>query len=217
MTSPALLVFADVDETLIDCKSMFDFLDFYLAHRYGADGVRRAQALRDSLLAQAAAGVPREETNRTYYQVFRGERAVTVADSARQWFADRSIRVGFFHESTRTALREHRAAGGAVVLVSGSFPAVLEPIAAAVGADHVLCTRPEVRDGLMTGRIVGEPVIGEGKRRAVRALYRRYPWIDPADCYGYGDHVSDLPMLEEVGHPVVVGGNVELIRQLEKI
>jgi HAD superfamily hydrolase (TIGR01490 family) len=132
----------------------------------------------------------------------------------RRWFADRRRAEGFYLADTRDALRRHRTAGAAVILVSGSFPAVLEPIAEAVGATRILCTRPECRDGVLTGGIVGEPVIGEAKRQAVREVLANHPHIDPADCFAYGDHVSDLPMLAEVGYPVVVGDCPELLERL---
>lgn len=93
----------------------------------------------------------------------------------------------------------------------GFLPAVVDPVAADIGACHVLCTRPEARDGILTGALAGEPCIGEGKRRVVRDLAEGYPDVDLADCYAYGDHPSDLPMLTEVGHPVVVGGSAELL------
>jgi phosphoserine phosphatase len=63
---------------------------------------------------------------------------------------------------------------------------------------------------VLTGGLVGEPCIGEAKRAAVRAELRSRPDVDPARCYAYGDHVSDLPMLAEVGNPVVVGGSARL-------
>jgi HAD superfamily hydrolase (TIGR01490 family) len=213
---PSRLVFTDVDETLIDCKSMFDFLDHYLTEHYGAEGANRAGRVRAELLARAARGVPREETNRVYYRAWAGEPAVRVAESGERWFARRAADRSFFLAGTRAALLEHRAAGAALVLVSGSFPAVLDPLARAIGARHVLCTRPEERAGRLTGAIVGEPMIGAGKGTAVRDLLAAYPMVDPADCFAYGDHISDLPMLAEVGHPVLVGENSELLARLPR-
>lgn len=198
-------MFSDVDETLIDCKSMFDFLDFYLGERHGAQGARRARGVRADLSARAASGVPREEANRCYYREWAGEPAELVAEFGRRWFTERSGSGGFYIEVTRQALARHRAAAEPVVLVSGSFPAVVEPIAEDIGAAQVLCSRPEVRAGVFTGELVGAPVIGEEKGRVVREVLAAHPRTSPAECYGYGDHVSDLPMLAEVGHPVLVG------------
>ncbi|MEU1290592.1 HAD-IB family hydrolase [Kitasatospora sp. NPDC005856] len=211
---PTRLVFTDVDETLINCRSMFDFLDFYMSGRHGAAGTARARQVRESLLLQASRGIPREETNRTYFRAWAGERAEDVARWGERWFAERSGSGSFYLACTREALVRHQAGGAAIVLVSGSFLAPLDPIARDVRADHVLCTRPEVRDGELTGRILGAPMVGSGKAAAVRSTMARYPYLDPADCYGYGDHVSDLPMLSAVGHPVVVGPNPDLLARL---
>ncbi|MDH2387383.1 HAD-IB family hydrolase [Streptomyces sp. HNM0663] len=207
-------MFSDVDETLLNGKSLFDFLDFYFTGRYGADGARHAAGTRRRIGALVAAGSPREVGNRVYYEAWRGERLDAVTDWGTRWFARRSGMPGFYVPAVRAALREHQNAGDHVVLVSGSLPAVLDPVAVDAGARHVLCTRPEVRDGVLTGAVVGEPCIGEGKRRAVRGLAERYPGISLSDCYGYGDHSSDLPMLTEVGHPVVVGGSPELLARI---
>ena len=48
-------------------------------------------------------------------------------------------------------------------------------------------------------------MIGQAKADAAGELMARHR-IDPRDCHAYGDHSSDLPLLEQVGHPVVVGG-----------
>ncbi|HEV2640277.1 MAG TPA: HAD family hydrolase [Actinocrinis sp.] len=211
---PARLVFCDVDETLIRTKSTLDFLDYYLTGRYGKPGARRAAAFHRDLAEHLIAGSSREQANRDYYRALAGERMADLDDWGERWFADRSAAESFYVAETRRELARHRAAGAALVLVSGSFPALLRPIAAAIGAAHLLCTTPEQRDGRLTGEVSGPPMIGPGKRAAVRGLLAAYTHIDPADCYAYGDHVSDLPLLAEVGHPVVVGGDPDLIRAL---
>ncbi|MEU2433732.1 HAD-IB family hydrolase [Streptomyces sp. NPDC007861] len=214
MPRPSRLAFSDVDETLISGKSLFDFLDFYFSGRHGAEGARHAAEARRRIAALMAGGSPREAGNRLYYEAWQGEPLATVTDWGARWFAQRSATPGFYVPATFAALRAHQEDGDHVVLVSGSFAAVLDPIAADIGARHVLCTRPEARGGLLTGAVAGEPCIGEGKRRAVRDLARHYPHIDLADCHGYGDHHSDLPMLTEVGHPVVVGDGRDLLAEL---
>lgn len=210
-----MLVFCDVDETLIDCKSPWDLLAFHLAERYGPAGVRRARLVREGVEARVRGGAGREEANRAYFRCWAGEPVGAVRESGVRWYGRAAARAGFFHAGTRAALAAHLADGAALVLVSGSCPAALAPIAAAVGAAQVLCARPAVRDGLFTGELLGGPMIGAGKREAVRAVLRAHPEAAARDCFAYGDHISDLPMLAEVGHPVVVGGaDAELAHRL---
>lgn len=213
MASRPYLVFADVDETLINCKSMFDFLRYQLTIRYGADGVVDYGRLHEGFQRAAREGAAREDINRAYYAAYEGDSAATIAALGERWFTERDT-AGLFIEETRRELADHRAAGAEVVLVSGSFPACLDPIARAVGAAHVLCTRPLVERGRYTGRI-GTPMIGAHKADAVRDLLATRPDIDPRDCYAYGDHPSDLPMLDSVGHPVAVGDDPVLQAHLD--
>lgn len=195
--------FFDLDETLIRVKSMFRFLEFHLTQRgLPAAVYERVRADLDTL---AAAGRTRAQTNRAYYQVYANESVDRVTAHGELWFAGEQARGDLFTGPVLEALRAHQAAGDLIVLVSGSFPPCADPIARHVGADVVVCTRPEISHGCYTGR-VDVPVIGPAKADAVRDVLRRYG-IAADDCYAYGDHASDLPMLRSVGHPVVVGSD----------
>jgi HAD superfamily hydrolase (TIGR01490 family) len=191
------IAFFDVDETLIDLKSMFSFLEFHLADP------ARYRAAEDALTGAARAGVPREETNRAYFRNYAGADAASVAADGRRWFARELSRAGFFHPRLVRELRRLQAGGYRTALVSGSFRACLEPIAEHLGVDHVLCSEPEVVAGRYTGEVLST-VIGEGKAEAARALMRA-AGARPEDCAAYGDHASDLPLLTSVGTAGVVG------------
>ncbi|MER6090767.1 HAD family hydrolase [Streptomyces bluensis] len=213
-TGRPYLVFSDVDETLITVKSMFDFLHYQLVRRHGVAGEEEYERIMAVVRRRAGDGTPRADINRLYYGHYTDESVETIGRLAEDWFAERTASGrGFYIESTREALTAHRAGGATVVLVSGSFPPLLEPLAREVGADAVLCTRPLVADGRYTGE-VETPVIGAGKAAAVLRKLESRPDVDPRDCWAYGDHVSDLPMLELVGHPVAVGEDEELRKRL---
>ncbi|MFI7386442.1 HAD-IB family hydrolase [Streptomyces sp. NPDC049813] len=204
-TEPAYLVFSDVDETLIDCKSVFDFLHFALVRLHGAEGETLYRTTRSRFETMAAAGVARAELNRAYYRTaWAGYRAQRLTELGRAWFAQRGAQSGFFIEETLDALRRHQAQGAAVVLVSGSFGACVNPIGEAVGAARVLSTVPVVHQGVLTGE-VDQSMIGEGKRAAVLRVLAEHPSLDPQACYAYGDHPSDAPMMDCVGNARAVG------------
>ena len=200
--------FFDVDETLVVVKSMFRFLAFHLDARGLPPSAY--DTARDELLTMAAAGVPRAESNRFYYRNYAGQDVAEVAAQGRAWFAAELAAGGLFVPAVVDALAAHRAAGDLVVLVSGSFAPCIDPIAAHVGADVVQCTRPEIGDGVYTGA-VARPVIGDAKGDAVRDVLAA-SGIPAQACSAYGDHVSDLPMLEAVGDPVAVGDDPVLRR-----
>jgi HAD superfamily hydrolase (TIGR01490 family) len=99
-------------------------------------------------------------------------------------------------------IEEHRLAGREIVIVSSSGADVVEPIGELLGADRVVATRMVTVDGRYTGEIEFY-AYGENKARAIREL-AEVGGYDLADCYAYSDSITDLPMLEAVGHPTVV-------------
>ncbi len=191
----------DVDETLVATKTMFDFLAYHL-RRTGA-GRLEFDRIVEEFAAFAAAGGSRLAGNRRFYRLFTGCDWHELMSEGRDWFADRMAGGRLLHRVALDRLAEHRAAGDTVILVSGSFPPCLQPIAEAVGAAHLLCSRPEVRDGVVTGELA-VPMIGENKASAVVRLLAELG-VDRADTWAYADHDSDLQMLELAGNPVAVG------------
>ncbi|GAB2882687.1 HAD family hydrolase [Streptomyces mayteni] len=205
------VVFSDVDETVIRTKSMFRFLEFYLASRGEPAGTY--ERLVGEIRRGADSGVPRHEINRRYYRFYAGEEADRLAAVGKDWFAHETER-GLFVPETRRALDAHAAAGEPIVLVSGSFFACLDPIAEETGATWAIGTRPVIRRGRLTGEVL-VPMIGAAKGRVahVAAAVRG---ADLAECAAYGDHISDLDLLSAVGHPVVVGTDPGLNAHAEK-
>lgn len=96
----------------------------------------------------------------------------------------------------------HKLCGRDVVVVSASGEEIVAPIARALGATHAMATQMVVKDGKYTGDVAFY-CYGEGKVAAIRELAARegYPL---EHCYAYSDSITDLPILEAVGHPSVV-------------
>lgn len=108
-------------------------------------------------------------------------------------------------------IRTHRASGRKVFIVSASPEEVVAPLARYLGVDEALATRAELDEN---GRYTGRTELycyGPDKAEALRQVAQR-DGIDLADSYAYSDSVSDLPMLEAVGHPVAVNPDKELLR-----
>jgi phosphoserine phosphatase len=58
-------------------------------------------------------------------------------------------------------------------------------------------------------------VIGPGKAHAIEKFIADRG-IDLARSFAYGDHHSDIHMLEMVAHPVVVGNEPEMVEQAKR-
>jgi HAD superfamily hydrolase (TIGR01490 family) len=105
-------------------------------------------------------------------------------------------------------IEEHHAAGRDVVIVSTSGSEVVEPIGSLLGADRVIATRLKVEDGRYTGEIDYYAYADE-KANAIRAMAEEIGY-DLSGSFGYSDSVTDVPMLEAVGHPHAVNPDREL-------
>ncbi|QFG23769.1 HAD family phosphatase [Actinomadura sp. WMMB 499] len=104
---------------------------------------------------------------------------------------------------TRALALQHLDAGQQVWLVTATPVEVARTIAHRLGLTGALGTVAETRDGVYTGRLVGNLLHGPAKAEAVRALAQR-EGLDLSRCSAYSDSVNDLPMLTAVGNPHAV-------------
>ncbi|ABS02103.1 HAD-superfamily subfamily IB hydrolase, TIGR01490 [Kineococcus radiotolerans SRS30216 = ATCC BAA-149] len=111
----------------------------------------------------------------------------------------------------RELAHRHLAAGAAVWLVTAAPVEMADVVARRLGLTGALGTVAESEDGVYTGRLVGEPLHGQAKADAVRALAER-DGFDLARCAAYSDSANDLPLLMMVGRPVVVNPDRALRR-----
>jgi HAD superfamily hydrolase (TIGR01490 family) len=115
------------------------------------------------------------------------------------------------YDEAATLIEEHHLAGRDVVIVSSSGSEVVAPIGEMLGADRVIATRMVVADGKYTGDI-DYYAYAENKASAVRELAEAEGY-DLDGSYAYSDSATDLPMLEEVGHPFAVNPDRALRRE----
>lgn len=210
--SKPFFAFFDVDNTLIRLKSMFSFHDYWhgewrgktnsMVREEGADIIGIIRSLERN-------GVSREIINRRFFEFFAGRNPDEVSECAKMWFLEMRVRENVFIQETLEMLSELRMRGGEPVFVSGSLAEIVAPIASALNVRYVLANRLGVHNGKFTGKLLFPQTIGAGKRQAVDSFLADSS-VDPADCWAFGDDRSDLPMLEAVGHPVVIPGDEQL-------
>ena len=196
------VAFFDVDETLVSVRTLESFLLFYLKRVPSMISIERLGALREQVVR-----LSRADFNRLYFRIWAGQPEAEVLQAGRDWFAEAVGHPDFYRPNVLQRLRQHRDNGARVVLVSGSFAAPLRPLGDALAVDALYCTELEVVDGVYTGEI-SAAMIDDDKRRAVDAYLATIG--DDAVSWAYGDHPSDLPLLERVTTPVVVGDDPEL-------
>jgi hypothetical protein len=104
----------------------------------------------------------------------------------------------------------HQAEGRLVAIVSASPIEVVQPLSDHLGADIAIGTEAKIVDGRYSGELV-RYAYGPAKADAIRELAVERD-IDLDASYAYSDSVTDLPMMELVGHPVAVNPDRPLLR-----
>lgn len=99
-------------------------------------------------------------------------------------------------------LRQHKADGHTIVIVSASMPEWICPWANTNGVNAVIATEIEVdNNGLITGEFFSPNCYGEEKVIRIRSMF---PNVDEYESWGYGDSVGDNQMLNMVTHAMRV-------------
>ncbi|WP_347564670.1 HAD-IB family phosphatase, partial [Vibrio parahaemolyticus] len=91
-----------------------------------------------------------------------------------------------------------REAGLKTLLVSGGFTHFADRVRERLGMDRAKSNVLEIVDGKLTGRVVGEIVDGEEKRRQLLAMCADVG-CSPQQAIAVGDGANDLPMMGEAG------------------
>jgi HAD superfamily hydrolase (TIGR01490 family) len=140
---------------------------------------------------------------------FAGESERALTREANVWFEERVAPT--LYPEAEEIVRRHLKDGHVVAIVSGATKYVVKPLAARLGVKHILYTRLEVEHGRFTGRVIEPICFEEGKIYWLQQLVEEQN-IDLAKSWFYSDSVTDLPLLELVGHPVVTNPDPRLYR-----
>ena len=113
-------------------------------------------------------------------------------------------------------IRWHLAQQHSVAFVTGTLEPLARVAARQLGPEaaariEICATQLESLGGQWTGSLSGDHICGDAKARAIRALAleRRF---DLSRSFAYGDEISDVPMLEAVGHATAVNPSSRLER-----
>ena len=115
----------------------------------------------------------------------------------------------------RAMIRAHQEQGHTIAIVSSATRYQIEPLARALGIDHILCTELEIVDGLFTGELAGPACYGQGKVDAAEAFAEDHD-ISMESSYFYSNGSEDIPLLEAVGYPVAIAPDKALEREAER-
>src|SRR4051794_8456892 len=201
--------FFDLDKTIIAKSSTLAF-----SKPFQAGGLISRRAVLRSAYAQfvylvgGADHDQMEKMRRFLSELCAGWDVQTVRDIVADTL--HNIVDPLVYDEAVTLIEEHHLAGRDVIIVSASGAEIVEPIGELLGVEDVIASRLAVQAGRYTGEIQFY-AYAANKAEAMRTLARRRGY-DLRRSYAYSDSMTDLPMLEAVGHPHVVNPDRELRR-----
>jgi len=205
--------FFDVDGTLYNANMWRGLLE-YVAEHGGKDRTRWYMARNLPFYYLRKLKLIDEETFRKPWVMTLGSLIkdwdTAQTDAAFRWVVENYI------ESTANVglimrLRSHVTQGHTVVLVSAMLAPALALIGEHLGVAGTVGTALEFVDGRCTGRVIPPVCMGADKARLTKEwLNARGITLDLASSYAYADSISDLALLEMVGHPVAVYPDAQL-------
>jgi len=209
MTSQRIGAFFDFDETLLDTESSRLGIKYLWERRLVSRGFIVKAFVAGFLFRHHL--ISDEQTAKILLRLYRNRRLDEFKEGSAAFY--REILQPRLAPNILAKVNRHREQGHSMVLISGSIRYMLEPVVQDLGFEHLLCTDlEEGPNGLLTGRPKGPLCLDTTKRHLATEL-ARINGIDLDLSYAYGNHQSDLPLLELVGFPQVV----EPTGQLKKI
>jgi HAD superfamily hydrolase (TIGR01490 family) len=109
-------------------------------------------------------------------------------------------------------IEQHRSQGDHPVIITATNSFVTGPIAKAFGIEDLIATEPEIVDGSYTGKVAGTPCFKEGKITKLNE-WLKTSGMNLEGSFFYSDSHNDLPLLEQVTHPIAVDPD-EILRKV---
>src|SRR5215472_11430615 len=204
---PRIGAFFDFDGTLIAGYSATVFL---------REQIRRRQVAPDALAKAALAGLEMQVMGPDVTKLLElaagawaGRAETELEDLSRKLFHDHIA--GMVYPESREIVKAHQRRGHTVVMATSATRYQAGPLAEELGIEHVLHSRADVLDGVLTGRLGGSVLWGENKAKAVREFARAHRvTLSRSHAYGNGD--EDVAFLSTVGHPHPLNPQAGLLR-----
>lgn len=200
----------DVDGTLVSSNLIQPTVRYLINQATPTASLQRVgRALLDAPRMVWAETRDRRAFNEALFSHYRGISADRMALLSEEVFED-VIEPALFPGAS-DLIRQCKAAGLRVVLITGSLHGSTRYLAARLGADDFIANRLEMKDGRATGKLLRPIVAGPEKANLMVADAHAHGH-DLQHCQAYSDSFSDVPMLSVVGHAFCINPDRKLRR-----
>lgn len=196
---PAVGAFFDFDGTLIDGFS---------AAEYFKDRIRKREITKRELLTALKAPLKTDLDAVGFKALFQelmtewaGYKESEMRAYWQRLFVER-VAKRMYHEGF-TLVKAHLKAGHTVAIASSATRYQIEGLAEEYGIKHILASKLEVKRGVLTGQLSGDPAWGANKAAAVKQFAKKQT-IDLSQSYGYANGDEDIDFLNSVGRATAI-------------
>ncbi|MGB0640461.1 MAG: HAD family hydrolase [Myxococcota bacterium] len=200
----------DVDGTLVGTNLLHPTV-MYFANQ--ASPLQSLMKVGGALLQAPAMALAEQRDRRlfnemlfSHYKGMSEDRIAVLAEEVHE-----SVVVPRIFRGAKELVDQCKKAGKRVVLITGSLDWTVRILAEHLGADHFIANRLEMKDGKATGKLL-RPVVAGPEKSGLIVADAQSVGHDLADCSGYSDSYSDVPMLSVVGHPACINPDKRLAR-----
>jgi len=197
----SLAVF-DFDDTLIEGDSLWPFLVYAagwpralltLGTALLCFAVRRFKDKNDLAIADFRTFV-KERLLQRLLASRRADSFGPAIEKLRRWRC--------WNETVRKTLLERAGEGCAIVIASGGLDIYLPALLADLPPHTLICTKMEIRGGILTGVMESGNCVRATKAECVKAWIAEHGPFSAS--WGYGNFPHDLPMLKLVERRIIV-------------
>ncbi len=193
------LALFDVDYTLTRKETLIAFYT-YLTKKRPALLVHLPRAVLSGLLFKL--GVNKEKETKEMFLSFLRDLPLETLDKLADDFLEEELK-HILYEDGVEKIRELKDKGYVIVLTSASPEFYISKLKDVFGADYVMGTRFMEKDGVFTGKMLGENNKGEEKVIRLKDAIKNME-INFHESYMFSDSMSDDPLLKLVGKPYLI-------------
>lgn len=216
MTQLALF---DLDHTLLPCDNDYEWGQFLArigvvdSEYYARQNERFYQDYKDGKLDihefLRFALKPLSEHSRAQLKEWHGQFMEEVINS-------------HLRQKALDLVKQHQDAGDLCCVVTATNSFVTRPIVERFGIKHLIATEPATHgddpSASYTGKVLGIPNFREGKIQNLHSWLSKHHLSLPnlPRSYFYSDSMNDLPLLEQVSHPIATNPDDRLRNEAQK-
>jgi len=99
-------------------------------------------------------------------------------------------------------LKRHYKAGHKILIATGSLDIYIKEMLNDIPYHDILCTKMEIKNGVLTGNIENENCVREYKAKVLKEYMNEHNSF--SESWGYGNEPDDLPMMTLLDRSIVI-------------